>query len=78
MDACPGWAERRTAVSETREVSLELSNLETVWDVKIEARRLGDDTGRDVVLHLGSQIAQVHDHIRDARAGHTRFEESRV
>ena len=63
---------------QTREVKLELSNLATVWDVKLEARRLGDDTGRDVVLHLGNQIVQVHDHVKSARAGHSTSEELRV
>ena len=61
---------------QTRDIKLELSGLATVWDVKVEARRLGDDTGRDVVLHLGKQIVQVHDHVMSARSGRNASGES--
>ncbi len=60
---------------QTREVALEISNLATVWNIRLEARRLGDDTGRDVVLHLGNQVLGVHSHVRNARGDRTGWSE---
>lgn len=34
-------------------------------DIEIMSRRLGEDTGRDIVLHLGKQIAQILDYRQD-------------
>jgi hypothetical protein len=33
----------------------------------ISVRRLGEDTGRDVVFHLGQQLQQIQEHMDQVR-----------
>ena len=40
------------------------------WIADISSRRLGTDTGHDLVLHLGNQVKQIHQHVLEARGQH--------
>lgn len=32
---------------------------------RVSTRRMGEDTGRDVIVHLGNQIVQIHQHMEE-------------
>lgn len=36
---------------------------------QITTRRMGDDTGRDVLVHVGNQIIQIHQHMGEVATG---------
>ena len=51
--------------------NISLRNPERTYDIKISSRRLGQDTGRDILLDIGGQIAVIKQTLHEVNKPHS-------
>lgn len=61
-----------------QEISAHDSKTDIGFEVKIVCRRLGQDTGRDILFHVGRQIRQIYEHSCSTHRPLTREELQKV